>query len=187
MKAFLSILLIVAALRVPAAESFLSETTSSTNLETRIDSDSVDFDLKSRQAVYRGHVRVEDPRVALTCDLLTARVPNEGKRVDSIIAESNVVILIPDKGVTNRATAAKAIYTYQISAGKTNETLELTGLPAPCIETPQGTLTGDTITWDRGTDTLRATNQRMIYRANADTPTNNMPTNAIVEPKPPTP
>ena len=30
---------------------------------TRIDSDSVDFDLTARQAIYRGHVRVDDPEM----------------------------------------------------------------------------------------------------------------------------
>jgi lipopolysaccharide transport protein LptA len=156
-----------------------------TNVETHITSKSVDFDLKSRQAIYRGTVQVTDPRVNLTCELLTARIPAEGGRVDSIIAESNVVILIPDKGATNRATADKAVYHYQITGGTTNETLELTG--SPTIETPQGTLTGDTITWDRGADTVRATNQRMIVRPQDAPGTNHVPTNAAPEPKPATP
>jgi lipopolysaccharide transport protein LptA len=178
MKSFVILLLLAAALRAPAVENFLSGA-ATTNSETHIESDSVDFDMKSRQAIYHGHVRVQDPRVSMTCDLLTARIPAEGKRIDSIIAETNVVMLIPDKGVTNRATSSRAVYTWQISGGKTNETLELTGLPMPSIETPQGTLTGDTIVWDRGSDTLRATNQKMIYRPGAEPSTNNVPTNSV--------
>jgi len=191
MKLIVIFLSLLAAFQARAAENFLSGNTS-TNIETSIESDRVDFDMKSRQAIYHGHVRVTDPRVNMTCDTLTARIPNEGKRIDSIVAETNVVILIPDKGVTNHATASRAVYTWQISGGKTNETLELTGLPAPSIETPQGTLTGDSIIWDRGADTLSAKNQRMVYRTGTEAATNNVttnsiPTNAIVAPKPAAP
>lgn len=146
-----------------------------TNLiaETHITSLSVDFDLKSRTAIYRGNVRVDDPRVALTCELLTATIPESSGRVDSIIAETNVVITLIDKGATNRATSAKAVYTYSVNDGKTNEVLELLGSPA--IESPQGTLTGDAITWDRINDTIKATNQRMTVRQDGSDSTNAIP------------
>ena len=153
--------------------------------ETHISSKTVDFDLKSRQAVYRGNVVVEDPRVNLTCDVLTARLPTNGTRVDSIIAESNVVMLMPDKGATNRATADKAVYTYSVSAGVTNEVLELTGSPA--IETAQGTMTGTKITWDRARDNISATDSHMSYRPSTNAPANVVSTNATPEPKPATP
>lgn len=153
--------------------------------ETHISSKTVDFDLKSRQAVYRGNVIVEDPRVNLTCDTLTARLPTNGTRVDSIIAESSVVILIPEKGTTNRATADKAVYTYSVNAGVTNEVLELTGSPA--IETPQGTMTGTKITWDRARDNISATDSHMSYRPSTNAPPGEVSTNATSEPKPTTP
>ena len=43
---------------------------------TQIYSDnSADFDLNGHQAIYRGHVRVDDPEMKLTCALLVADVP----------------------------------------------------------------------------------------------------------------
>ena len=167
------------------AEEAAPTNTKAAGTETRISSKTVNFDLKSRSAVYRGNVVVEDPRVNVTCDLLTARLPTNGTRVDSIIAESNVVMLIPEKGATNRATADKAVYTYSVNAGVTNEVLELTGSPA--IETPQGTMTGTKITWDRARDNISATDSHMSYRPSTNTPPAEVSTNAAPEPKPSTP
>ena len=48
---------------------------------TRIDSDnSADFDLNGHKAIYRGHVRVDDPEMKLTCAWLVADVPPAGGR-----------------------------------------------------------------------------------------------------------
>jgi lipopolysaccharide transport protein LptA len=141
--------------------------------ETHITSDSVNFDLQTRTAIYRGKVRVEDPRVAMTCELLTATIPEHSGRVDRIVAETNVVIVLVDKGTTNRATSAKAVYTYSVEAGRTNEVIELLGSPA--IESPQGTLTGDSIVWDRSNDSIKATNQRMTVHQDDSNATNAMP------------
>jgi lipopolysaccharide transport protein LptA len=176
MKLILPLVLATAAL-LHAEETNLPPFTLAT-METLITSKSVEFDLKSRTAVYREDVHVADPRVNLTCDKLTANIPADGRRVDSIVAESNVIILIPENGATNRATAAKAVYVYKINAGVTNEMLELTG--SPTIETPQGTLTGDSILWDRANNTIKATNQRMIVRPDAAASTNSVATNAPV-------
>jgi lipopolysaccharide transport protein LptA len=143
--------------------------------ETHINSNTVDFDLKTRTAVYRGNVHVEDERINMTCEVMTAKLPASGGRVDSIIAETNVVILVPEKGVTNRATSQRAVYTFNVNAGVTNETLELTGSPA--LDSPQGRLTGDKITWDRVANTIRATNQRMLVRTEATNSTPSAATN----------
>lgn len=166
------------------AEEALLTATQSTNIETHISSKTAVFQHTERQVIYRGDVVVEDPRVHITCDTLTARLPATGKRVDSIIAESNVVMLVPDKGTTNRATADKAVYTFSINAGVTNEVLELTGSPA--IERPDGTLTGTKITWDRLKDTVTADNQHMTFRG-TNVPAGLISTNATPEPKATTP
>jgi len=129
---------------------------------TQITSDSVDFDLKTRTAVYRGHVRVDDSKMTLTCEVLTAKVPESGGKIDSIVAEQNVVIDTTDaKGQPNRATGDKVVYTYSVANSVTNETVELTGNPR--LEAPQGALTGDTIVWDKANNRVRATNQKMIF------------------------
>ena len=131
---------------------------------TQITSDSVDFDLKTRMAVYRGHVRVNDSLMTLTCEVLSAKVPEGGRGFESVVAEQNVTINATDaKGQTNRATGDKVIYTYKVEGSVTNEVIELTGNPR--LEAPQGTLTGEVIVWDKANNRVRATNQKMTFRA----------------------
>jgi len=137
---------------------------------THIDSDSADFDLNARGAVYRGHVRVTEEDMKLTCMWLTANLPQSG-RMSEIIAETNVVIDFKDpKGDAMHATADKAIYHYIVENGVTNETVTLTGNAS--VEKPEGTLSGEPIVWDRANNRLTATNQKMIYRPGAITETN---------------
>ncbi len=116
---------------------------------TRIDSDqSADFDLNGHQAIYRGHVRVDDPEMKLTCALLVADVPQAGGHPNRIVAETNVVIDFTDtKGQTNHATSDKAVYNYNVQNGVTNETVTLTGNPV--MVNAQGTQAGDVIIWNR--------------------------------------
>jgi lipopolysaccharide transport protein LptA len=132
---------------------------------TLISSASADFDLSGREATYRGHVRVDDPQMKLTCERLVADVPQAGGHVNHIVAETNVVIdFFDNRGHTNHATGDKAVYVYAEQGGTTNETVTLTGNPQ--METDQGTLTGDVIVWDRLNNRLTAANQKMIFRQN---------------------
>jgi len=132
-------------------------------METHITSDSVELGVESRTAVYRGHVRLEDPRILLTCEQLSAHVPEGENSIERVVAETNVVIVVTDdEGRTNRAFAEKAVYYRKVTATETNEVVELSGQPR--VERPEGTLMGDTITWDRIRNSIRATNQRMVYR-----------------------
>jgi lipopolysaccharide transport protein LptA len=133
---------------------------------TRIDSDkSADFDLNGHQAIYRGHVRVNDPEMKLTCEQLTADVPEAGEHPNRIVAETNVVIDFTDtKGQTNHATGDKAVYIYKVENGVTNETVTLTGNPQ--MENAQGTQAGDVIIWDRASNKLHFDNPHMIFRQN---------------------
>jgi len=117
-------------------------------VETYIDSDSGEFDLKTHVVVYRGNVRVNDPRLKLTCDLLTAQLPERGDRIERIVAETNVVIeMLDENGQTNHGTGDKLVYTYKVENGATNEMASLTGNP-PRIDTSDGWFTADMITWD---------------------------------------
>jgi lipopolysaccharide export system protein LptA len=140
--------------------------------ETHIFSDSVELGIETRSAVYRGNVRLMDPRLYLTCEQLMAVVPEAGQRVEQIIAETNVVVVVvDDRGQTNRAYADRAVYTYEVTEAGTNEVVELTGASQPRVEREEGTLYGDVIIWDRTRNRIRATNQRMVYRAEAPSPT----------------
>jgi lipopolysaccharide export system protein LptA len=132
---------------------------------TEIFSDQGDFDLRTQVAIYTGHVRVIDPQMTLTCEVLTARVPQGGGRVDHIVAERNVVIDATDnRGEPIHATAQKAVYTYKLENSVTKETIELTGDPQPHIQSPFRSGTGDIIVWDRINSTFHGSNLHMIFQ-----------------------
>jgi lipopolysaccharide transport protein LptA len=136
---------------------------------TRIDSDSVDFDMNTnaRTATYQGHVRVDDPQMKLTCAHLVADLPPPGGRMNHIVAETNVVIdFTDDKGRTNHATSDKAVYDFNVQDAETNETVTLTGHPQ--VENDQGTLTGEPIVWDRANNHFSAMNETMVFRQSLD-------------------
>lgn len=135
---------------------------------TQVFSDSVDIDLKAHVAVYRGHVRVDSPQMKMTCETMTATVPEAGGKIENIVAEQNVVVDMTDeKGQPSHAAGEKMVYTYKVTNSVTNELVELTGNPR--LESAQGTLTGDLIVWDRINNKLRATNPKMVFRAAGET------------------
>jgi lipopolysaccharide export system protein LptA len=136
---------------------------------TQITAESGDFDLAGREATYRatyrGHVRVDDPQMKLTCEQLVAHLPQAGGHPSHIVAETNVVIdLTNEKGQTNHATGDKAVYLYNVQNGVTNETVTLTGNPQ--MENAQGTQAGDVIIWDRANNKIHFDNPHMILRQN---------------------
>jgi lipopolysaccharide transport protein LptA len=134
---------------------------------TLINSDTADFDLTTRHAIYRGHVVVDDPQMLLTCVLLTADLPQPqtNAAMKHIVAETNVVIYsVDEKGQTNHATSDKAVYDYKVADGVTNETVTLTGNAR--MENSQGVLTGEPIIWDRINNHLTAVNQKMVVNQN---------------------
>lgn len=134
---------------------------------TRIDSDNADFDMAGHAAVYRGHVRVNDPQMKLTCASLKATLsPTEG-RVNHIVAETNVVIdFVDEKGQRDHVTSDRAIYDYKIQSGVTNETVTFLGNAK--IENAQTILTGEPIVWNRVDNSVTARNQKMIFKQNPD-------------------
>jgi len=131
--------------------------------QTRITSDHGDFDLAGHEVTYQGHVRVDDPEMKLTSEWLIAELPQAGERVHHIVAETNVVIdFTDDKGQTNRATGARAVYVYEVKDGVTNEIITLTGNAK--VESAQGWLTGEPIFWDRTRNKISADHPNMIFR-----------------------
>ncbi|MSU56620.1 MAG: hypothetical protein EXS35_00290 [Pedosphaera sp.] len=138
--------------------------------QTKITAVSVDMSVKERLAVYTGNVRVEDPLMTLTCELLTARMFTNSMKPESIVAEKNVVVDCTDnKGQTGRATADKLVYSYKVADGVTNEGIVLTGNPQ--LTTSQlGSFIGDPIVWD-------ITSGRIV--AQAPVTRINLPTNTI--------
>jgi lipopolysaccharide transport protein LptA len=147
------------------AQTNLTDTPKPPRPPTLINSDSAEFDLTARRAVYHGNVHVDDPQMTLTCMLLTADLPQAGGMMKHIVAETNVVIYsVDEKGQTNHATSDKAVYDYTVQNGVTNETVTLTGNAK--MENAQGTLTGEPIIWDRQKNRLTAANQKMVFNQN---------------------
>jgi lipopolysaccharide export system protein LptA len=146
----------------------------------------VDFDLTARKATYHRRVRMDDPEIKLICENLTADLPQEGGRINHIVAETNVVIdFTDDKGQTMHATGDKMVYDYAVQNGATNETVTLTGNPE--LENAQGKSTGDVIVWDRARNHLDITNPKIVFHQNingATADTNSPPamTNKLTAP-----
>lgn len=146
----------------PAPRSTNSTTAAdATATATEIISKSAYFDLKARTAIYMGDVRIKDPRMELSCEVLTVKLATEGAgKFQNIIAETNVVIDFSDeKGQKIHGTGGKAIYTYNVTPTYTNDVMEL--LENPLLQTAQGNWQGDVITLDRVNGTVKATNSRM--------------------------
>jgi lipopolysaccharide export system protein LptA len=132
----------------------------------------------TNQAIYYGHVRVDDPQMKLTCAWLVADLPQGGQRVNYIVAETNVVIdFTNDKGQTNHATSDKAVYNYNVQGAVTNETVTLTGNAK--TENAQAILTGEPIIWNRVNGSLTATNEHTIFRQNLDSATTKTNSSAV--------
>jgi lipopolysaccharide transport protein LptA len=130
-----------------------------------IHADSADFDLSGHQGIWRGHVRVDDPQMKLTCEKLVADLPQTGGNPNHIVAETNVVIdFMDEKGQTNHATGDQAVYIYSEQDGVTNKTVTLTGNPQ--MENAQGTQAGDVIVLDIMNNKAHFENPRMIFRQN---------------------
>ena len=163
-----------------------AQTNAPPTLDRNIDitSQKAEFDLKSKVAVYSGAVRVEGRGLDLACDLLTAKLPATGDRIESFVGESNVVLnLVDEKGQKIHGTGDKLIYTFATSAAATNETIELVGHPV--LETPQGSMSGDAMVYDRITSKLTVvTNAHGWFRAETGGKTNQM-ASPKPEPAPP--
>jgi hypothetical protein len=159
MKLKLFLLLIVAACSVQAQK----QPDAGTN-QTEITSVSGYFDKNARRLVYTTHVFVNDPRVKLWCEKLTLDLPPQGHPTN-VVAETDVVIdFIGDKGETNHVTSDKAIYSFSIENGKTNELVTFTGVPGkpPAVTTEQGLIYSEPLIWDRTADVFEFTNYKTI-------------------------
>ena len=140
-----------------------------------IEADHGDFDLKNRIGIYSGNVRVTDPQMKLTCEMLTAIIPTNGNRIDTIVAERNVKIDGEDsKGRRVRVMSDKAVYAYRSSSLVTNETVTLTG--NVFVDSAMFKGTGDPLVWDRITDTIHGENMKMQIQPETKPATNAPPT-----------
>ena len=105
------------------------------------------------------------PQMKLTCGVLTASMPEGGKRIESILAEQNVVVdSLDEKGQNSHATAEKLVYTYKVTGGITNEMIELSGNPSPALTNSQvGRMEGKLIIWNMTTGKVSVKEPRTSF------------------------
>ena len=132
---------------------------------TEISSDSADFDLNIRRAIYRGHVSVVDPKVKMQCGWLVVDLPSAGGHLQSVNAETNVVIdFMDEKGQAYHVTAARAVYDYHLTGSVTNETVTFTG--SPKVESTESTILSEPLIWDRAANKFKFFNEVMTFKQN---------------------
>jgi lipopolysaccharide export system protein LptA len=153
-----------------------------TNGQTIIHSHESRIYMKSNVYVWGGAVRVDNPQMQLSCELLTVEAPkldkNKGK-YNRATAETNVVIIWTDDKGTNEATADRAVYTYTLTntaaappeIWETNAFVILTGNPA-VSNAQQGVYRADPIIWDRIRDIIYTTNfhEGIFYQNDTNSP-----------------
>ncbi|HVY71362.1 MAG TPA: LptA/OstA family protein [Verrucomicrobiae bacterium] len=107
-----------------------------------VHADFFEFNYASSLAVYTGHVRVvEEGRLRLNCDRLTAKLPSgEVRTFQSIVAEQRVDLTATENGVDYHATGDRAIYTSVAGV----ETVVITGNTGWQMRQYEGT--GDILT-----------------------------------------
>jgi hypothetical protein len=106
------------------------ESKGETNALARIFSE--EYLLAPEQALFRGGVRIEHPRMKWTCHELTLLSPPElGKTGRMLIAEPAVVFdLLDDQGRNFHGTGQRAVCTRRVTPTMTNDLMVLTGSPA---------------------------------------------------------
>ena len=137
-------------LRTPNSEKNQSYLTSAapapgdpTNQLVHIYSD--EFEFLSDKALFRGHVRADDPQGRITSGLLTVLFTETNRQVQTIRAEQDVVIDFDETHATGD------LATYRLLT----DTLDLTGKPTWRIGPREGR--ADELVMDRQTHDLRAT------------------------------
>jgi lipopolysaccharide export system protein LptA len=113
-------------------------------------SDQFDYAEKSGQGTYRGNVRVEGTNLSLTAGFLSVLAPRTDSRLQSLIAETNIILHYEKI----HATGQRATYTVD------TEQVLLTGQPTWRVEPQEGR--GDELLLDRTNGVFRATGQAWL-------------------------
>lgn len=125
----------------------LATSSTATNQVLKIFSDHFQFLYESNLVTYTGNVRVDDPQMELTCDVLNIFLTTN-KTIQRITAENRVVIV--NKKDNSRATGERAIYIINTN----QEIVELVGHPTWSDGVRTGT--ADIFIFDRKSNIFRA-------------------------------
>jgi lipopolysaccharide export system protein LptA len=129
--------------------------------------------------IYSGDVEVTNGQGTLSCARLTIDLPPEGsldRQPTNAVAETNVVVNLIKKGDTNHITCDRAIYTYVVLNGTTNDTITFIGStnrPAR-VENAKGWMTGEPLIWDNVNGNFSGSDTETHFKipASASTGTN---------------
>jgi lipopolysaccharide export system protein LptA len=107
------------------------------------------YTLSQTNGYFTGGVRMVHPQKNWVCDELTFHRPQDGGRVDRMVARRSVRFESSDEhGQKTSATGDEAVYTYSVTDGVTNELLVLTGNPATLTYTNGVTFKNAVINFD---------------------------------------
>lgn len=159
-----AVLLSAVLLIAKPAESSAAAATNNVDITAR---GPFEYDLKTGRLHWSDHVVVDDPgSLHLTCEDLVAERSPTNRRIDSIVATSNVVITLFEGGVTSEARCGRAVYSAA------SDTFEFTQ-DNPVVSRLDSTSWADTIIFDRSTGKVHGRgNPRMKINAGAFPRTN---------------
>ncbi len=126
-----------------------------------------EYDLKTGRLHWSENVVVDDPgSFHLTCEDLVAERSVTNRRIEVIIATSNVVVTFVEGGVTSEARCGRAVYSAA------TDTFELTG-DSPVVRRLEASSWADTIIFNRSTGKVQGKgNPRIQFNAGAFPKTN---------------
>ncbi|HTJ00767.1 MAG TPA: LptA/OstA family protein [Dongiaceae bacterium] len=129
-------------------------------VETEIFAQRAELDHIHNIITYLGDVHVMDPTLELACEALTIKLAaTDRQQLDSIVAETNVVIDVRDTNSQNlRIMGGKAVLNWAAA----NETVELTG--DPVAKNADGELHGTVFHYNVLTQKLEVTQLSQIIR-----------------------
>ena len=152
------------------AESSMAMQAGGTNDFAEIYSE--EYVLQETNAVFKGGVYITHTNTHWECETLTAQFPPEGGRVERIVAEQDVSFdLVSEQGQKVHGTGDRAVYTFLVSKGITNNLVRLTGAPA-VLRTTNVVVTNKLLLLDLGKDTLNAPGNFKVQAVVAEADTN---------------
>ena len=124
--------------------------------------------------MFQNGVKVVHPDMNLRCQTLTLDAPT-ADTAQSLTAQDDVQFtLAAQKGQKINGTAQKAVYTYKVNAGKTNDLVELTGQPKLTMD-DGSTFENSVIIVDRTSGKLIAPGKYLVRYFGSSAITNELP------------
>jgi lipopolysaccharide transport protein LptA len=153
-----------ASMRLPAAEMARASSSpgalkvprSGTATNEFTDIFSEDYVLQETNALFTGGVYISHTNMNWVCETMEVNLPPEGGRIDSISAEQGVAFdLLSETGQKVHGSGDRALYTFTVGNGITNDVVRLIGNPAT-LATTNGFITNRILVLDLGKDKLLA-------------------------------